>query len=193
MGDCIYLKNRAGSMNKLNSNNISKWQAPPRRRNGNEGGALKSDMLPAESFERSGNHGLKVGAGLLAAVALLGAAGCTPPPQTTAPEAAVEQVMEADTAAEDLGLTQESDEAVSKKPLTEMELRERELELREREVALKEKELEILQKREAQDAKLTKLQTQREAYEKGKRTGEAVGTILDIFGAVGEEIGGSLR
>lgn len=140
-----------------------------------------------DSYEgsREVSPGLKVGAGFLAALSLLGAAGCTPTTPVQAPP--VEQ-----TAQTHMDSAKEVDLAKATETPAKT-LQEKELELREREVALRERELQLMQKREDQDARLRKLQTQRESYEKGKRIGEGVGVAVDIFSALGKAASDSLR
>jgi hypothetical protein len=136
---------------------------------------------PEDAFQKSERSTVSIGAGILAAVSLLGMSACTPPPHVghEAPPEAV-----AETTVPDAPIELAKDDG---KPLTELEIRQRELALREREVAVREKELAVSQKREQGESRLRKLQEQREAHEKAERIGKGIGdtiTILDGIGSI---------
>ena len=174
-------------MNISRMKKFEQLSPPSRSPNQALGGAGTHPSEVEDSYEgsRELSPGLKVGAAFMAALSFLGAAGCTPttpvhaPPVEQTAQTHVESAKEVDLA--------KATETPAKT------LQEKELELRERELALREKEFQLMQKRESQDARLRKLQTQRESYEKGKRIGEGVGVAVDIFSALGKAASDSLR
>lgn len=137
--------------------------------------------------------GLKVGAGLLAGLALLSATGCVAPPPSQPRVERETQTPQTHNSHQTPSSSDLRKDNESKEPLTELQLRERELDLRERELALREKEVGIYSRAEAQNNRLRTLQEQREAHEKAKRTGEAIGNTITILDGLGQIFGESVN
>ena len=126
---------------------------------------------------------VSIGAGVLLGISLLGMTACTPPPESS--QATTERVVQ-DTfeSSSQVSLAKEDDG----KPLTELEMRQRELDLREREIAIKERELEVLRSREQGEKRMRSIEEQRAAFEKGERIGKGIGDTLTILDALGEMV-----
>ena len=136
-----------------------------------------------DAYVPSERSSVSIGAGVLLGISLLGMTACTPPPESG--QATTERVVE-DTfeSSPQISLAKEDDG----KPLTELEMRQRELDLREREVAIKERELEVLRSREQGEKRMRAIEEQRAAFEKGERIGKGIGDTLTILDALGEMV-----